>query len=231
MGSSAKETCLADLKQRILTLALEPGVDLDEVKLSSEYGLSRTPLREVLQRLAGAGYVSIASNRGAKVASMDVSVMRVFFQTAPAIYANIARLAAEHRTQPDLSRLRKTQDRFRKAVGDKDPSAAALANHAFHEIIGEMARNPYLSICLDRLLIAHTRLGQTVYSPESQGDTKLIQTAVAQHDAMIDAISDHDAERAVVLTVEHWDLSRDRIERFVRPDPLPMELGEMANAV
>ena len=231
MVKTSKEDCLADLKRRILTLVLEPGTDLDEVSLSTEYGLSRTPLREVLQRLAGEGYVTIASHRGAKVASMDIAALRVFFQTAPTIYAHIARLAAENRTTDDLDRLQAAQQRFRVALDDSDPSAAALANHAFHGIIGEMARNPYLSVCLDRLLIDHTRLGQTFYAPASQDDADLIEVAVAQHDAMITAIAEQDAARAVDFTLQHWDLSRDRIERYVRPDPLPLDVREAADAV
>lgn len=231
MVKTSKEDCLADLKRRILTIVLEPGTDLDEVSLSTEYGLSRTPLREVLQRLAGKGYVTIASHRGAKVASMDIAAMRVFFQTAPTIYAHIARLAAENRTADDLDRLQAAQRRFRSALGDNDPSAAALANHAFHGIIGEMARNPYMSVCLDRLLIDHTRLGQTFYAPKSEADADLIETAVAQHEAMIAAIAEQDAVRAVDLTLQHWDLSRDRIERYVHPDPLPLDVREAADAI
>ena len=85
MPKLSKDDCFADLKQRILSTDLEPGADLDEVNLSERYGISRTPLREVLQRLAGEGFVRLQANRGAKVASMDVAIMRVFFQTAPMI--------------------------------------------------------------------------------------------------------------------------------------------------
>jgi DNA-binding GntR family transcriptional regulator len=42
--------------------------------------MSRTPLREVLQKLAGEGFVDITQNKGAKVVSMDMAVMRSFFQ-------------------------------------------------------------------------------------------------------------------------------------------------------
>ena len=94
-----------------------------------------------------------------------------------------------------------------------------------------MAKNPYLLACLDRLLIDHTRLGQTFYAPASEADANLIETALAQHDEMIDAIEAGDVERAVALTLQHWDLSRDRIERFVRPDPLPLETGGFADAL
>ena len=81
------------LKSEILTLDLAPGEALDEARVAERFGLSRTPLREVLQRLAGAGFVDIQAHRGAKVVSMDLGIMRTFFQTAPLIYCSVARWA------------------------------------------------------------------------------------------------------------------------------------------
>ncbi len=100
-----KDNCLSDLRRRILLTDLVPGAELEETSLAAEYGLSRTPLREVLQRLAGEGYVHLADHRGARVVSMDVGTMRTFFQTAPMIYANVGRLAAHHRTDVQLDVL------------------------------------------------------------------------------------------------------------------------------
>lgn len=222
MPLSSKDSAFEDLKRRILATELEPGAELDETSVSERYGISRTPLREVFQRLSGEGYVRLEANRGAKVASMDLATMRTFFQTAPMVYANISRLAAQNRATAQIDALRTAQAAFR-AAGAAD--ALALANHRFHRIIGEMAANPYLMACLDRLLIDHTRLSQTFYRPASEAERTLIARAAEQHDGLIDAIDARDAERAVALTLEHWDLSRDRLERFVRPDPLPVDLA------
>lgn len=223
MSRATKDKCLEDLKLRILTTALEPGVILDEASLARHYGLSRTPLREVLQRLSGAGYITIEEHRGAKVASMDVEVMRRFFQTAPTIYANISRLASENRTETQISDLQTAQDVFANCADGADVAATSLANHRFHAIIGEMAHNPYLSASLDRLLIDHTRLSQTFYNTTRPRDETLIEQASTQHQALIGAIKAQDPALAAELTLKHWDLSRDEMERFVRPDPLPLD--------
>ncbi|MGA9253647.1 MAG: GntR family transcriptional regulator [Roseobacter sp.] len=225
MPRGSKEICYEDVKLRILRMELEPGVVLEEASLAAHYALSRTPLREVLQRLAGEGYVTLAEHRGAKVASMDISVMRTFFQTAPMIYASISRLAAENRKPAQLTVLQNAQDQFAKYTQAGDAAAAALANYRFHEVIGEMARNVYLAASLNRLLIDHTRLSQTFYRPKSVQDSALINQASAQHEALIVAIDAQDAGRAAELTLQHWDLSRGRMERFVRPDPLPMDVA------
>jgi DNA-binding GntR family transcriptional regulator len=218
-----KTTCLEDLRRRILTLGIAPGTLLDEARLGAEYGISRTPLREVLQRLAGEGYVQLSDNRGAKVASMDLAALRTFFRTAPMIYAGVARLAADAPDRDQIASLRAVQRAFRAALDAEAPGEAALCNHRFHALIGRMADNPYLTPSFERLLIDHTRLSQAFYRPRSQDEARLVQTAAAQHDAMIDAIDAADPDRAVALTLEHWDLSRDRIDRFVRADPLPLD--------
>jgi len=101
-------------------------------------------------------------------------------------------------------------------------------------MIGLMAHNPYLMASLDRLLIDHTRLSRTFYDPRAEDEADLVAKAADQHDELIGAIAAHDAERAMEITQAHWDLSRDRIERFVRPDPLPATLSksrENAHAV
>ncbi len=224
MTRFSKDDCLADLRRRILSTDLSPGQDLDEVGLAQHYGMSRTPLREVLQRLQGEGYVMMSQNRGAKVAAMDIAVLRTFFQTAPMVYAHIARLACENRTAGQLETLKDAQRTFKTATSADRPDEAALANHRFHATIGHMAHNAYLVASLDRLLIDHTRLSQTFYRPASPAESALVVKAAEQHDAMIAAIEGGEGALAIDLTIQHWDLSRDRMERFVRPTPLPVDL-------
>ncbi|MEQ8665906.1 MAG: GntR family transcriptional regulator [Rhodospirillales bacterium] len=219
------------LRRRILAMELKPSQLLDEVALANAFGISRTPMREVIQRLAGEGYLEIEANRGAKVAPMDLATMRHFFQAAPMIYSAAARLAAENATPAQLDELRAIQARIRDAVERGDSPAAAIHNHAFHAFVGEMAQSPYLLPSLGRLLIDHTRLSQRFYKPADAAETDSIRTAVDQHDAMITAFAAHDAAAAVALTVEHWNLSRHRIEQFVTPDPLPFELEDLSHAV
>ncbi|MGR3503560.1 GntR family transcriptional regulator [Pseudaestuariivita sp.] len=223
MSKPTKEHCQQDLIQRILLQELAPGEDLDEARVAAQYGMSRTPLREVLQRLAGAGYVVLNAGRGATVAAMSIAELRTFFQTAPMIYAAIARLAAENATAAQITQLKETQRGFARAALAGETRAAALGNHAFHAEIGAMAHNPYLTACLDRLLIDHTRLSQTFFRPATPEDADLVTSAVAHHEAMIAAIEARDADVHAALALEHWDLSKDRIARFVRPDPLPLD--------
>lgn len=223
MKSDRKAYCFDDLKRRVLELQIAPGTPLDEVALSVTYDLSRTPLREVLQRLAGEGYVTIAANRGATVSSMDLNTMRSFFQTAPLIYSAVARLAAENAVAKQISALKKVQSRFRKAVRQNATSDMSMLNHSFHEVIGTMAGNPYLLPSLNRLLVDHTRMSHRFYRPRQETGKQRVNLACDQHDAMIAAFEAGDAERSADLALQHWELSRSEIEKYVQPDPLPID--------
>jgi DNA-binding GntR family transcriptional regulator len=100
----------------------------------------------------------------------------------------------------------------------------AIHNHRFHRLIGEMASNPFLAPSLDRLLIDHTRMSQTFYRPNNARERERIWLACDQHDKMIEAFERRDPASAVQLTLDHWALSRNEIEKFAKPDPLPMDL-------
>ena len=99
-----------------------------------------------------------------------------------------------------------------------------MFNHSFHQIVGEMAGNAYLTPSLSRLLIDHTRMSQLFYKPKNTQEQQLIWTACDQHDQIIEAIEKGEPATVVELTREHWALSRGRIEKYVRPDPLPNDL-------
>jgi len=230
MKSNTKQICLESIRNRVLSMELAPGSLLDETVLATEFGISRTPLREIIQRLCGEGYLVMEPNRGAKVAPMDFATMRHFFQAAPMVYAAISRLASEMATAAQIDALKAIQTNYLGSIKAGRSAETAMYNHAFHHAIGEMAASPYLQPSLERLLIDHTRIGQTFYQSKSLDDQKTISTASAQHDALIEAIENRSAANAVDITLQHWALSRDRMEQFVSPDPLTFNLGEQANA-
>lgn len=222
---SKKVQCIDDLRRRILTEGLEPGVYLDEVELSEAYGISRPPLREVLRQLAGEGYLVLHENRGAQVAPMTHKTMRNFFVAAPMIYAATTRLAAEHATPAQIVKLKECQWTFRQAIKSGDAAERALGNERFHSIIGEMADNEFLMPSLRRLLIDHTRIAMTFYNPRKLHLAPQRELAADQHDQFIDLIDAGDADAAADLAVAHWELSRAQIESFVTPESINMPLG------
>lgn len=218
--ATGKAALYEDLKRQILTMERDPDELLDEASLTVQYGLSRTPVREVFQRLAGEGYLDIVEKRGVRVIPMSHATLRNFFLVAPMIYAATGRLAVQHYKPAQLKALKDTQKRFRKAIHTKDGEAMALENNRFHEIMGEMAGNPYLQPSLGRLLIDHCRIGHTFFRPRNEDMEQRLNLAADHHDAFIAAIEAHDEQAVVDLVFEHWELSRENMEIFIAPQPL-----------
>jgi len=223
--TSGKTTCIDDLRRRILTHELDPGLYLDELEIGETYGISRPPVREALRQLAGEGYVVLHENRGAQVAPMSHKTLRNFFIAAPMIYAAVARLAAQHASPAQVERLKQVQRSFRIAIRNGDVTQRALLNERFHATMGEVADNEYLMPSLRRLLIDHTRIGMTFYNPRQTNLARQQATAADQHDQFIELIAAGDADAAADLAVAHWELSREQIEKFVTPDSIQIPLG------
>ncbi len=219
-----KEDLYNDLKRQILTMELEPGSSLDETRLSEQYSISRTPLRDVFRRLAGEGYLEIINNRGAMVSSMNHKTLRNFFLTAPMLYAAIARLAAENASVIQINEMSLAQNNFRQAVTNLDTEGMVFWNDRFHNLMGQMADNPYLQPSYERLLIDHGRISQTFYRPSDDEMKNNLTEAVNHHDAMISCIKSGNTEEMVELISEHWQLSREHMEMYIRPDPLPLDI-------
>ncbi|TIN14147.1 MAG: GntR family transcriptional regulator, partial [Mesorhizobium sp.] len=121
-------------------------------------------------------------------------------------------LAVQNFKPSQLSDLKDTQERFRKANVSSDALSMVLENNRFHEIIGEMSGNAYLQPSLGRLLIDHARIGHTFFRPRNADMRKRLQIAVEHHDGFISAIGAHEEDAVVDLVFEHWELSRENME-------------------
>lgn len=219
-----KDSLYEDLKRQILTMELEPDQDLDEASLSSAYGLSRTPVREIFRRLEGEGYLDIRANRGARVSPLNHQTLRNFFQVAPMVYAAVGRLAVQNFKTAQLEDLKGTQKRFLEATDAGNAQSMVLENNRFHEIIGEMSGNVYLQPSLNRLLVDHARIGHAFFRPRNDDMWQRLQIASNHHDEFILAIAARDEDAVVDLVFEHWELSRENMEMFVAPAAIKTDL-------
>ena len=225
IGKYTKDDVISTLRRQILTMELEPGQPLDESRLTRLYGLSRTPLREVLRQLSGEGYTLIHENRGAFVSPMDHKSMRHFFLTAPMIYAATARLAARSSTSSHIDALARIQRDFKDAVERRDVDGMVYFNDRFHYQTGVISGNSYLMPSLQRLLIDHARIGQIFWQQKGDARDDRITTASAHHDRFIEVFAAGDEEEAVRLTLEHWELSRQYMDDYIHPRPLDFEIS------
>ena len=90
---SGTQSVYKTIRQEILTMALAPGSPLDEVRLSERFGMSRTPVREALLRLAADGLVTTLPNRNTVVSAIDFATLPSYFEALSLMYRATTRAA------------------------------------------------------------------------------------------------------------------------------------------
>jgi DNA-binding GntR family transcriptional regulator len=141
-------TCI---RNRILFLEYPSGKILNEKVLADEFGVSRTPLREVLYRLEWEQLVRILPRTGTLVTEIEFPKLMNVFQVRLEIEAMAGRLAAEMMESDGLYRLEELVKRCDALIGNRDMKALARIDLEFREILYEAARNPVLQEISDQL--------------------------------------------------------------------------------
>lgn len=178
------------LRGRILSGDLQPGERLNEVHLAERYGISRSPIREALQALAGEGLVTFVAGRGAFVHELTSDEVTNLGEIREALESQAARLAAERATPEQLARL--ADSAAVDGVLDTDGSTD------FHAVLLNVAGNPRLEF-LGVSTAARLRIART----QSAADPDRVALATAEHREILDAIRAGDPDAAGAAMREH----------------------------
>lgn len=196
------------IRERIDSGVLARGSRLHQEQLAAEFGVSRTPIREALRRLAAEGRVEIHANRGARVADIDTLDMPEPYEARLVVEPGAAALAARAGLAEPQQRMREAIEAQRAAVGDVPRSFAA--NRAFHLALVEASGNRLLSQFAEHLWVA--RIGAAIYEHQAEARDRMLQDA-DEHEAILEAVSAGDARRAESLTRRHVADALKRLPR------------------
>ena len=197
-ASSMGHRVYAVLRERILEGELAPGARLHQEGLSEELGVSRTPLREALGRLAADGLVDLLPNRGARVADVRPQDMEVAYEARLVVEPAAAALAAQRATPGADVEMRAAIDEHRASI--EDFAAAFDANRAFHLALVRAAGNPYLDRFAETLWVV--RIGMRVYQAQRE-PPEFIRNDADEHEVIADAVAAGEVDRAEELTRRH----------------------------
>jgi DNA-binding GntR family transcriptional regulator len=235
-GASSERVYRA-LMQEIVTFTLNPGEDLDEATLVGRLGVSRTPVREALVRLAAEGLVQLVPNRGARVAPMGWNDIREHLEAFDVSQRLVTRWAALRRTDDQIADMQTERLAFEKAFKQDDPVAMLDANFRFHAAIGAACRNSLIQRFYLQQLTADLRIARLAMTNEcftsEQAYRDHVGNIVREHHEMVEAIRDRDADRAEELARSHADLARKRVSESLTQTITPsmdVRLGEQAAA-
>src|SRR5215212_12069513 len=116
MESTKADEIAYALEEEIVSGQIEPGSILRQESLSEQYGVSRTPIREALRRLAALGLVQFVPNRGVRVRTLSREELREAFLVRAELESLATELAAPKMTDADLAELEEAEARFSEAT-------------------------------------------------------------------------------------------------------------------
>src|SRR5690606_27829746 len=136
----------------ILTLDVSPGQHLDESDLAALCRMLRSPVREVIIRLAAEPLLVPLSNRRTQLASLHPVAFPNDTEALDLLQRANTRLAAHYRTDADITAIRREMMAFEVAVKHNDYLEMSQTNLQFHVAVARAGRNPYLTAQYERLL-------------------------------------------------------------------------------
>jgi DNA-binding GntR family transcriptional regulator len=207
----ASEKAYTLLREQILDGQLAAGTVLGEVEQSTRLGVSRTPLREALSRLAAEGLVAAHSGRGVVVTELPLESIGALFEVRSALEEQAARLAARRRDPAVFEQLQVELRAAHRLLENGDP-----ARHEYYALVARLdaaidtaVANPFLVSTLDGVRIRRI----------AQDDPDRLREAAREHLMIVDAIVDGSESLAAHATQLHLHRSLKNILASIERTP------------
>ena len=186
------------LRDAIVDGSLAPDEQLRDGELAAWLGVSRTPVREAMLRLAEAGLVVAQPGRSTTVSSLDLRDVRDARDVVAAMHELAVREAVGSLTPADLEAMHEANRRFREAIEQGDVEAALRADDELHGIPVAVASNRALAAVLDQFTPVLRRAERLRFS--SLGG----RASLARHDELIRLCAAGDADQAAAVAFDTW---------------------------
>ena len=193
ISGTVRERAARELRNRILTGALPAGSRIDLDAITTEFATSRTPVREALLELSFEGLVHVAPRSGITVIGISSKDVIDSFTILGVLTGQAAAWAAQRITPHELAALRELAADVAARTGD---DSIGEANWRFHQEIHRAAHSPRLLAQLRQAARVVPTNFLTLF-PDHE------KHSLDEHDELIDAIADHDAERARTVAERH----------------------------
>lgn len=212
------EAIADELEEMILSVAFADGERLDEVRLAERFGVSRTPIREAIQRLSLTGLVELRPRRGAFVRQPNAVELVEMFEVMAEFEAICARLASGFITDEALETLKAANAECAAAVAENDADGYYRSNERFHHILYAQSGNRFMegeALRLHRRLKPYRRLQLRLRGRMAQ--------SLAEHGEVIAALEAGDGSRAARQIYDHVAVQGEKFRRLMATLPVAAE--------
>lgn len=211
MGQPVQKDAHALILDAIDHGAFRPGDRLVESELADRFKMSRTPIREALQRLETQS-VLVRDGRSLVIARLSHDEMAELYAVRTELEALAARLAARHAAEEEIRVLRRMVEEDANLLGDVD--ALSRANRRFHVQIHRASHNRYLLQQLGMVHRSMALMATTSLAAEGRGEA-----ALEEHLTIVEAIAARDGDTAADALRRHLS---EAFETRLRQEALPV---------
>lgn len=207
---TAREQVYARLRDWIVDGALGPGEAIRDTELAKSLGVSRTPVREALQRLADEGLVETASSRWTRVALLEPDRADELYGLVQRLESYAFELAGPRMEDQDLAYLEAANARLEAAIDRHDPRAALEADNDFHNVWIARSNSVELARILGELKTKLRRLELAHFHSLDATES------VREHRAIIASLRDRKRSNAKRAIEGNWEGATHRFSRRVK---------------
>ena len=194
------------LRDAIVSGELAPGSVIRDGELAESVGLSRTPVREALARLADEGLIETKPHSWTRVTPQVLREVRDALIVVRAMHELAVRLAVPLMTERHYALMRAANKRFARALAKGDVYAALEADDAFHDVPIAAVGNRVIAGTIERQLPLIRRLEKLRFG------SLLGRRSITWHDQLLDACEEGDVESAVAITTRIWGALLSNLE-------------------
>jgi DNA-binding GntR family transcriptional regulator len=230
MSTRTADRIRESLEDRIIQGEFQKGERLDEVRLATSFGVSRTPMREALQMLAGSGLVELIARRGAFVRHPGIVELLEMFEVMAELESLCGRLAARRISSGALAELSVAARACERSLENQDTDAYYHDNERFHSLIYKASGNNFLAAEAGRL---NKRL-RPFRRMQLRASGRMAQS-MAEHSVILKALEDGDADAAAAALHSHIHVQGEKFhdllssyEKALPEKPAPVRAARAA---
>lgn len=198
------------IKAMATTFRLRPGERVNELELARQLGVSRTPVREALNRIAAEGFLVATPHRGYTVRALDAQQLMALYEYRATVELGVVRLVCARASDQALAELARSVDGSRDEV-ETDAQALRLLSRdeAFHEHLASLAGNPEFLRSV-RSLNERIRFPRWIDLKARRGQTR------NDHPDIVRALQSRDVAAVQALMSQHIDKHLDQVVELAR---------------
>lgn len=205
MGTKQANRIADALEEMVFTGQFQEGERLDEMRLAKKFGVSRTPVREALQRLVATDLAEQLPRRGVFVRQPNSITLIEMFETMAEVEGVCGRLAAQRMTAEGLATLETLNGLCLDAIEQNDTDGYSRHNESFHHLIYRSAGNAFLEGEALRLYRRLKPFRRVQFQMRGR-----MQESVKEHEALVEAFAGGHAERACDILRSHVGTQGER---------------------